>query len=402
MTGSVDGDAASAASDGGFLRGPPADRPSDGSLRSHGAGLPADGPRRSPPPGVPATCTLRPGDPRFPKQLLTIRPRPKVLFACGDLGVLDQPIVAIVGSRRPTRYGIKVAYEAAREAARAGLVVASGLARGLDARAHRGALDGGGKTIAVLGCGFGVPYPRENVDLLETIPRNGLLLSELAPGSRPTRWSFPARNRIIVGLTRCLLVVEGRAKGGTSNTVRWMQEHNGTVLAVPGRIDEPVAEGPNRLIQDGAWPYLSPQDLLDQFELTWDGGAQPRVATSTTESGAGESRSPAGPRRAPCERSEPSDRRGAAGVAGEPAWSVDSAAGAADYEALESDVLEALSGLAQAEATVYDLVTPDPVHVDRIAERAGLAHGTLLAALSSLEIKGLVTQLPGKQFRLAS
>ncbi len=367
MTGSLDGDAASAASDGG-----------------------------------PATYTLRLGDPRFPKRLLTIRPQPKVLFACGDLGVLDQPIVAIVGSRHPTRYGIKVAYEAAREAARAGLVVASGLARGLDARAHRGALDGGGKTIAVLGCGFGVPYPRENVDLLETIPQNGLLLSELAPGSRPTRWSFPARNRIIAGLTRCLLVVEGRAKGGTSNTVRWMQERNGTVLAVPGRIDEPVAEGPNRLIQDGAWPYLSPQDLLDQFHLTWDGGAQPGGATYPTEPGAGESRSPAGPRRAPCERSEPSDRRRAAGVAGEPAWSLNGAEGTPEFEALESDVLEALSGLAQAEATVYDLVTPDPVHVDRIAERAGLAHGTLLAALSSLEIKGLVTQLPGKQFRLAS
>jgi DNA processing protein len=326
---------------------------------------------------------LRPDDPHFPASLRPVRPTIKTLYALGDLDLLDRPLVAIVGSREPSNYGIRVAYEAAREAARAGLVVISGLARGLDARAHRGALDGGGKTVGVLGCGFGVAYPRENLDLLRVIPQDGLLLSELPPGARPTRFSFPARNRIIAGLARCLLVVEGRVAGGTSNTVGWMHHVGRNVLAVPGRIDEPLAEGPNRLIQQGAWPYLTPEDLLRQFGLAWRGTGDAGGVT--------------GARRAPCEHSEPSDRRGARSPSGEPASRYD-----LPVAPLDPEVLEALSGLAAAEATVFDIVTPEPVHVDRLAERAGLAPGTLLAALSSLEIKGLVTQLPGKQFRLAS
>lgn len=335
----------------------------------------APGTGGAPPPGSDSPAphgeviTLHPGDPLFPKALIAIRPEVEVLYALGDLTLLERPIVAIVGSREPTNYGIKVAYEAAREAARAGLVVVSGMARGLDARAHRGALDGGGKTIAVLGCGIGVPYPKENVALLRAVPEHGLLLSEFPPGERPSKWSFPARNRIIVALAKCLLVVEGRTKGGTSNTVRWMTELGRSVLAVPGRIDEPVAEGPNRLIQDGAWPYLTPQDLLQQFGLVWDG-----------LNGAGEG---AG------EPARTDRRRAAAGASRAPV-------------PLDDDVLAALSGLAAAEAAVFDVVTPEPVHVDRLAERAGLEPATLLAALSSLEIKGLVAQLPGKQFRLAS
>lgn len=308
------------------------------------------------PAAEPWDAVLRRDDVRYPAGLRILASPPAVLYARGDLSVLDKPCVAIVGSRQPTPYGITVAYEAAREAARAGLVVVSGMARGLDARAHRGALDAGGSTIAVLGCGFDVPYPVENVDLLEAVPRHGLLLTEAAPGTRPTKWSFPARNRIIAALAKCLLVVEGRAKGGTSNTVKWMNEVGRSTLAVPGRIDEPVAEGPNLLIQAGAWPYLTPQDLLVRYGLTWDGAAPRGTATA----------------HAP--QPEPPD----------------------------ADVLAALSGLAHAEAQVFDVVTPDPVHVDRIAERAGLDHPTLLAALSSLEIKGLVVQVPGKRFQLAS
>jgi DNA processing protein len=308
------------------------------------------------PAAEPWDTVLRLDDARYPACLRALTHPPATLYARGDLSVLERPCVAIVGSREPTPYGIKVAYEAAREAARAGLVVVSGMARGLDARAHRGALDGGGSTIAVLGCGLGVPYPVENLDLLEAVPRNGLLLTESAPGTRPTKYSFPKRNRIIVALAKCLLVVEGKSKGGTSNTVRWMNEIGRSVLAVPGRIDVIVAEGPNQLIQAGAWPYLTPQDLLDRYGLQWDGAPRRDNATS------------------PVRRPEPPD----------------------------PDFLAALSGLAHAEAQVFDVVTPDPVHVDRIAERAGLDHPTLLAALSSLEIKGLVLQVPGKRFQLAS
>jgi DNA processing protein len=340
--------------------------------------------RSAPLDATPAVVTLHPDDPRFPPALGLVKPPVPVLYALGEVDLLARPKVAIIGSRQPTPYGIKVAYAAAREAARADLVVVSGLARGLDARAHRGALDGGGKTIAVLGSGFGVAYPRENLRLMEEIAERGLLLAELPPGSRPTRFSFPRRNRIIVALSHCLLVVEGRIRGGTTNTVGWMDQFGRTVLAVPGRIDEPVAEGPNLLIQSGAKPYLGPQDLLDEFGLTWSGSAAREPGGS------------AGPRRAPCERSEPSDRRWAAGSSGA------RAAGATEPAPLDPEVLEALSGLAAAEAAVFDVVTPDGEHVDRLAERCGLAPAALLAALSSLELKGLVTQLPGKRFRLAS
>lgn len=314
------------------------------------------------PSAEPLDTVLCPDDPHYPAGLHALNHPPAKLYARGDLSVLGKPSVAIVGSRQPTAYGIKVAYQAAREAARAGLVVVSGMARGLDARAHRGALDGGGLTIAVLGCGFDVPYPVENLDLLEAVPRHGLLLSESAPGTRPTKYSFPKRNRIIAALAKCLLVVEGKAKGGTSNTVDWMNAIGRTTLAVPGRIDEPVAESPNQLIQAGAWPYLTPEDLLKQYGLRWDGAPRHGDAAANGR------RTENGP------RPEPPD----------------------------PDFLAALSGLARAEAQVFDVVTPEPVHVDLIAERAGLDHPTLLAALSSLEIKGLVAQVQGKRFQLAS
>lgn len=357
---------------------------------AEGAARPAPGAGEPPesPGGRSGDAILEPHDPRYPKGLLLLEKPPPQLYARGDLSVLDRPAVAIVGSRKPTNYGIRIAYDAAREAARAGIVVVSGLARGLDARAHRGALDGGGETIGVLGCGFDVAYPKQNLDLLAAIPGHGLLLTELPPGRFPEKWTFPARNRIIAALSRCVLVVEGQRAGGTDNTAWWMTKLGRRVLAVPGRIDDVVAEGPNKLIRDGAWPYLTPQDLLGQFGIIWDGCAADE----------GEAGGVPGARRAPC---VPSDRRRARGSSGEP---VALAAARDDLAVgpLDPEVLEALSSLAAAEATVFDVVTPEPLHVDRLAERAGLAPATLLAALSSLELKGLVTQLPGKRFRLAS
>lgn len=291
---------------------------------------------------------LFPGDPSFPKALLTVRPQPDWIYALGDLAVLEEPMVAIVGSRDPTLYGTRVAYEAAHAMARAGLVVVSGMARGLDARAHRGALDAGGRTVGVLGCGIDVGYPRENRDLLEAVPRHGLLISECEPGARPSKFTFPKRNRLIAALAKCLLVVEGKIKGGTTNTVEWMQKLNKTIFAVPGRIGDLTAEGPNLLLHQGAHVYLSPRDVLVEYGRSW------------------------------------------VDPLGEHAGAATAAAAEAGTE---------LSG---AEALVFDLVTPQPMHVDRLAERAALEPGLLLAALSSLEVQGLITQLPGKHFALAS
>jgi DNA processing protein len=286
-------------------------------------------------------------DPRFPRQALLVKDAPQRLHLEGDIGLLRRPMVSIIGTRTPTAYGIKVAYQAAVESARAGLVVVSGLARGLDARAHQGALDAGGATIAVLGCGLAIDYPRANRRLRAAIRERGLLLTEFPPDQRPAPWTFPRRNRLIACLGRCLVVVEGRARGGTSNTVDWMIRLGRTVLAVPGRIDEPMSDGPNRMIQAGARPYLTPADILGEYGLAWAGSAD------------------SAPPRA--EGTSPVDEN-----------------------------------LTQAEALLFDLVKPDPVHADELAVRSGLEPSLLLSALSSLELKGLVEQLPGKRFVLAA
>ena len=288
--------------------------------------------------------------PCFPKSVLLVEHPPERLYALGDLSMLEGRRVGIVGSRQPSAYGIRVTYDAAKAAARAGLVVVSGLARGLDARAHRGALDAGGKTIAVLGGGVDVCYPLSNRDLYDEVRARGLLLSEIEPGTRPLAWHFPKRNRIIAALVEYLVVVEGKVAGGTSNTARWMLDLGKHILAVPGRIDEATAESPNKLISEGATVYRGPEDLFDAYGIATD-------------------------------EVEARERR-------ELVAQVDLALGG------EPDLLG-------AEAKVFDLLATEPVHVDVIAERTALEPGTLLAALSSLELKGLAVQLPGKHFALA-
>ncbi len=288
--------------------------------------------------------------PRFPKSVLIVEKPPERLYAIGNLEVLEGRRVGIVGSRRPSAYGIRVAYDAAHAAAHAGLVVVSGMARGLDARAHRGALDAGGKTIAVMGGGVDVCYPTSNRDLYEEIAANGLLLSEMEPGATPFKHFFPRRNRSIAGLVEQLLVVEGAIKGGTSNTAQCMLDLGKHVIAVPGRIDEEVAGSPNLLISQGAAVYRDPGDLLGLYGITLE-----------------------------AERER--ERR-------EIAEQVDA------FLAEERDLLG-------AEAKVFDLLGKKPQHVDAIADRTALDASTLLAALSSLELKGLAVQLPGKQFALA-
>lgn len=314
---------------------------------------------------VVAGALLTPDDLRFPRSLLQVRPQPERLFARGNLDLLSRPMVAVVGSRTPSRYGERVAHRAGYALARAGLVVVSGLARGLDARAHRGALDAGGQTVAVVGCGLDVAYPRQNAELRSAIAERGLLLSEYAPDTPPLHYNFPARNRIIAALAHCLLVVEGKVKGGTSNTVEWTLGLGKTVFAVPGRVDEPEAAGPNLLIATGARPFLSPGDVLAEFGMPWQAEADGWFAVDALAARV--------------------TRAGAAAAGLE----------APDPEAARAE-------LTGAEARLYDLITPEPEHVDRLAARASLEPALVLAALSALEIQGLITQRPGKHFALAS
>lgn len=208
---------------------------------------------------------LLPGDPEFPDLALPLAEAPLCLFARGNLALLERPAVAVVGSRTPTRYGVEVGEVVAGRAAGAGLVVVSGMARGLDAVAHRAALAAGGGTIGVLGCGLGVMYPASNRPLYEEMAARGLLLTEHPPHQRPTEGSFPERNRIIAALARVTVVIEAGATSGALITARVANDLSRTVMAVPGPVTSALSVGTNRLIQDGAHPLLRMEDLLTRY-----------------------------------------------------------------------------------------------------------------------------------------
>jgi DNA processing protein len=208
---------------------------------------------------------LIPEDTGYPELLRHIPDPPPVLFALGNTELLSQPAVAIVGSRDHSSYGAHVARLLAGKVAEAGVVVVSGMARGLDAVAHTAALTSGGSTIGVLGNGLGVIYPAANRALYEQVRGQGLLLSEFPLGERPSVGSFPRRNRLISGLARVTVVVEAAAGSGALITAGFALEQGREVMAVPGNITSAVSVGANRLIRDGAAPILEASDLLEHF-----------------------------------------------------------------------------------------------------------------------------------------
>ena len=285
-----------------------------------------------------------PDDAEFPALLRTIPDPPPVLFALGDPALLGRPALAVVGSRNHTAYGETVARTVAGMAARAGIVIVSGMARGLDAVAHAAALDvtPDGATIGVLGNGLGVIYPAANRVLYERVAARGLLLTEFPPGERPHAGSFPQRNRLISGLAHATLVVEAAVGSGALITAGTALEQGREVLAVPGPITSAVSAGTNRLLRDGATPYLEPVDLFTHY---------PDVAFIPEEAG-----DPAAVRPLP-------------------------------------------DTLTEDERSVARLIGPDPVPLDLLAERAARPVGVLLALLCGLELQGIVEQRPGRRFR---
>ena len=281
---------------------------------------------------------LTPADAEFPALLRSIPDPPPILFARGNLEVGNAEAVAVVGSREHTRYGAEVAERLGQVAAEAGLVVVSGMARGLDAAAHRGAVKSGGRSIGVLGTGVDITYPASNRKLFEEVLRDGLLLSEYPPGTRPEPGSFPRRNRLISGLARALVVVEAAEGSGTLITVGAALEQGREVLAVPGPITSPTSRGTNRLLRDGATPLLDPSDMLVAL------GLRPRAP-------------------------------------------------------IEEALVSALCSLSPTEARVCAALNSEGLTVDELAESVGLPVGELLAALLGLELGGVAQQLPGALYR---
>jgi DNA processing protein len=221
-------------------------------------------------------------DASFPRLLAAIHDPPPGLFLRGNAPqeILARPAVAVVGARACSPYGAQVARMLGRELASAGLVVVSGLARGIDGEAHRGALDAGGPTVAVLGCGIDRDYPAAHVELARRVAACGLVVSEYAPGVEPAPWRFPARNRIIAGLCAATVVVEARERSGALITADFALEEGRDVFACPGEITSTLSTGTNELIRLGAAPLTRVDDVLDQL------GASRPPADASPELGA--------------------------------------------------------------------------------------------------------------------
>ena len=279
-------------------------------------------------------------DARYPEPLARICDAPGVLYCRGTLEPRDNLAVAIVGSRRCTVYGRQQAERLAGALARAGVTVVSGLARGIDAAAHRGALEAGGRTIAVMGTGLANIYPPEHGELAEAVARSGALLAEVPLETAPLPGLFPQRNRIIAGLSVGVVVVEASRASGALHTVRHSLEQGREVFAVPGRIDSLASEGCHDIIRDGATLVRHVDDILQGL----------------------------GPLAAPV-------------LSGE--QQVHTA-----RELLLDD----------QERRILNLVPLDPVHVDEILRDAGIEPSRALATLTVLEMRRLVRRLPGSQY----
>ena len=204
----------------------------------------------------------------YPERLSQIPDPPPLLGVLGDPGVLRAPAVAIVGARAASAYGISVARSLAAGLATAGVVVVSGLARGVDAAAHEGTLEAGGRTVAVQACGLDRVYPAAHRELARRITQRGAVLSEMPPGTPPRGPYFPLRNRIISGLCSVVVVVEARARSGSLATARHALAQGVEVMAVPGPVNVPTSEGPNALLRDGAAPVIDAGDVLAVFGLS--------------------------------------------------------------------------------------------------------------------------------------
>ncbi len=292
----------------------------------------------------------------YPANLREIPLPPERLWVRGRVEADDTLAVAIVGAREATQYGIGCAERLAADLAARGITIISGLARGIDSAAHRGALRAGGRTIAVLGSGVDVIYPPENRRLALEVAEGGAVVSQFAPGTPPLAGYFPVRNRVIAGLSLGVVVVEAAEKSGSLITAGLAGELGREVMAVPGPLTSLMSRGAHRLIQDGAALVQGWEDVVGQLPLRFRDQVKP-VAVPANAGG---------------------PDRLAHGLHAE---------GHADREAGNDESLFLLRVIGQ-----------EPVGIDQIIERSGLAPGRASAFLMTLEIEGRIRQLEGKRF----
>jgi DNA processing protein len=282
-------------------------------------------------------------DRSYPARLKAIPDPPPLLYVSGTLLPQDEVSVAIVGGRRATPSGRLITEEIAKDLAGWGVTIVSGLARGIDAAAHRGALSGKGRTIAVLGCGIDRTYPPEHQTLRRNIESHGAVISELPIGAAPQSHHFPRRNRIISGLSLGVLVGEAATDSGSLITAKLALDQGREVFAVPGSVKEAACRGSNRLIKEGAKLIESAQDILDEI--------LPQV-----------------------------DARQRATLR------------------IDDALVDARAPLGKAETVVHDALSYDAQSIDQVIERTGLSAAEVSALLLSLELNGRIRQLPGQQY----
>ena len=221
--------------------------------------------------------------PRYPKMLKEIYNPPLGIYVRGELPDDDIDTVAIIGARKCSRYGATVAHDIAKDLGKANIVVVSGMARGIDSEGHRGILDGGGKTIAVLGCGVDICYPSENRQLMERIIENGCIVSEYPPGMPAVPGNFPARNRIIAGLSKMVVVVEAGKKSGTLITADMALDYGRDVYVVPGNVTSALSYGTNALIKQGCPIITEGSDILMALGITYKEEEKEKFKRKTAE-----------------------------------------------------------------------------------------------------------------------
>ena len=295
---------------------------------------------------IPNCGLLNWSDPEYPQALLQIYDPPVLLYVRGDAQILNHAAISIVGTRRPTLYGTQMAERLGRDLASRGIVIVSGMARGIDAIGHQGALAANGLVIGVLGTGIDVCYPKENKKLFEKALERGAILSEFPTKTHPAPENFPIRNRIVAGMPLGVVIVEGAEYSGSLITARLAMEFGREVFGVPGNVTQAVSFAPNLLIKQGAKLVTNAEDVIEELPTPV------RAALVKAEQPAAEQRN-----------------------------------------------LLAVEAMNAAEKTIYHLLAVDtPMPVDDIVERSALHSSEVLATLFDLEMKSIVRQWPGKQF----
>jgi DNA processing protein len=288
-------------------------------------------------------------DKAYPEGLKSVPDAPLIFYIKGEIKDEDKYAVAIVGSRAPTNYGLQIAEKMGHKIAAYGLTVVSGMARGIDAASHRGALRAKGRTIAVLGSGIDVPYPPENTGLMNVISSSGAVISEFPLGTKPNRENFPRRNRIISALALGVVVVEATVDSGSLITVGYALEHGKEIFAVPGNITSRNSRGTNDLIKKGAKLVDSAEEIIEEL--------RPQIRGILKE-----------------QRYEPHG----------------------SYQKLISE--KKLTEMTEDEKILYNCLTDEPKHIDSIIREAHISSSKALSILLGLELKGVVRQVEGKKF----